>query len=153
MTAKTSAGTTLAISASAPATFNQAGFEALSFTEIGEITNIDGQIGRTYNTVSHNPLASRATQKLKGSYNSGSVSAQYAIDRDDAGQALVDAALISDAPYSFELTEQDGTKIYFRGLVMGNPVTPGSTDTVTGGSISIEITAEDDGDDFVIVEA
>lgn len=153
MTAMTSAGTTLAISAGSPASFNQAGFEALSFTEIGEITSVDGDVGRSYALVTHNPLASRATQKYKGSYNSGSLTLPLAIDRADAGQIIAQAALTSDSAYSFKMTMQDGTVIYLRGLVMAFPLTAGGTDAITSGTITIEITADDSGNDFVEVSA
>ena len=149
MTAMTSAGTTLGISASAPATFDEVGFEALSFTDIGEVTNIGGNIGRQYNTVKHNPLASRATVKKKGSYDSGSVTIQLAIDRNDAGQVLANAALISDADYAFKMTLQDGSVTYFQGIVTAFPTTPGGVDSITEGQITIEITANESGEDFV----
>lgn len=149
MTAMTSAGTVLEISAGIPATFNEAGFEALTYTEIGEITDISGEIGRVYNLVTHNPLATRATRKYKGSYNSGSVTIAIAIDEVDAGQILVEAALTSDAAYSFKLVLQDGSVRYFRAMVMSFPITPGGVDSITAGSISLEITADDDGNDFI----
>jgi hypothetical protein len=150
MTAQTSAGTTLGISAGSPVTFNEVGFEALApFTLIGEITDITGDLGRVYSLVTHNPLASRATEKYKGSYNSGSATISLAIDRSDAGQILAKAALTSDADYSFCITFQDGSKTYFRGKVMSFPTTPGSVDSIKAGTITIEITADDSGNDFV----
>lgn len=149
MTAQTSAGTTLGISAGNPVTFNEAGFEALVFTTVGEITEISGEIGRVYNLVTHNPLAERSTQKFKGTYNSGSVALSLAIDRDDAGQILAKAALTSDADYSFKIVFQDDTVTYFRGKVMSFPVNPGGADSITAGTINIEITADDTGNDFV----
>lgn len=153
MTAMTSAGTVLGISASAPATFNEAGFSVLTYTDIGEVTDISGDLGRVYNLVTHNPLATRATRKYKGSFNSGSLQLALAIDKADAGQILAQAALLSDADYSFELTLQDGSVIYFRGKVMSFPLTPGNVDSIAAGTISIEITADDDGNDFVEVPA
>lgn len=151
MTAKTSAGTTLGITASAPSTFDEAGFEALTFTTIGEITSMDGDIGRVYALVTHNPLATRATVKKKGSYNSGSVTIPLAIDREDAGQELALVARDSDANYSFAIKEQDDSFVYFRGIVMGFSVNYGGVDAITAGTITIEITADDDGNDIVIV--
>lgn len=153
MTAMTSAGTTIAISAGNPASFNQAGFEALSFTDIGEVTSVDGDVGRVYNLVTHNPLATRATQKYKGSYNSGSLTLPIAIDRADAGQIIVQAALVSDNDYSFKLTLQDGAVFYFKGKVMSFPVNAGGVDSITSGTITVEITADDNGNDFVEVAA
>lgn len=153
MTARTSAGTTLGISAALPASFDEIGFDALTYTSIGEVTDIGGDIGRIYNLVTHMPLASRATVKKKGSYNSGSVTIQLAIDDDDAGQVLAEAALASDANYSFALTLQDGTIRYFEAIVMGFPINIGGVDTITNGTITLEITAQDNGDDFVKVAA
>ena len=88
MTAYTAAGTTLGISASLPASFDAAGFNAVTHTTIGEITDIGGTIGRVYNLVTHNPIGSRATVKKKGSYNSGSVTVAVALDTADAGQVI-----------------------------------------------------------------
>jgi hypothetical protein len=153
MTAKTSAGTTLGISAGHPATFNEAGFEGLSYTTIGEITSIDGNIGRVYNLVTHNPLATRATVKKKGSYNSGSATIPLAIDRDDAGQILAQTALNSDDNYSFVIEEQDGSFLYFQGIVLSFPVVYGGVDAITSGTITIEITSDDSGNDFVLLPA
>ena len=153
MTAMTSAGTTLAISAGNPATFDEAGFDALTFTTIGEITSLDGDIGRVYNLVTHNPLATRATVKKKGSYNSGSITIPLAIDRDDAGQTLALAARDSDNNYSFKLVMQDGTELFFQGIVMSFPVNFGGVDAITSGTITVEITADDNGNDFVEVAA
>jgi hypothetical protein len=150
MTAMTSAGTTLAIVATSPATFDEAGFEALApYTTIGEITSIDGDIGRVYNLVTHNPLATRATRKYKGSYNSGSVTIALALDKDDAGQILLEAALTSDSAYSFKLVRQDLTVLYFRAMVMSAPENYGGVDAITTRSVTLEITANDSGNDFV----
>jgi len=151
MTAITSAGTTLGISATLPATFDATGFNAVSHTLIGEITDISGDIGRVYNLVTHNPLATRATVKKKGSYQSGSMTVQLAIDNDDAGQVIAQAALLSDANYSFKLTLQNGDIVYFEGIVMGFPLNVGGVDTITNGTLTLEITAQDDGEDFVRV--
>jgi hypothetical protein len=151
MTAITSAGSTLGISATLPGSFDATGFNAVTHTLIGEIVSIDGDIGRVYNGVTHNPLASRATVKKKGSYNSGSATIQLAIDNDDAGQVIAKAALNSDANYSFKLTLQNGDIIYFQGMVMSFPISVGGVDAITSGTITVEITAQDDGDDFVAV--
>jgi hypothetical protein len=149
MTAMPSAGTTLAISAGSPATFDETGFEALTFTTIGEITSIDGDVGRVYNVITHNPLATRATVKKKGSYNSGSVTIPLALDIDDAGQILAEAALTSDNSYSFKLVRNDATVRYFRGLVTAFPEGYGGVDAITVRNLTVEITADDSGNDFV----
>lgn len=144
MTARTSAGTTIAISASAPATYDVAGYAALSFTDIGEATNL-GEFGREYNLVTHNPIATRATVKLKGSFNEGSMTVQLALDTDDAGQIIAKAASVSDSDYSFEVTMPSGDIYYFPAKVMTWKVGVNSVDDVTTASMTLELTSSSAG--------
>jgi hypothetical protein len=137
----TSAGTTIKISAGIPATNDAAGYAALTWTTIGEVTDL-GEFGRVYNLVTHNPLATRATVKRKGSYNDGSVAMQLAIDDDDAGQVLALAALASDANYSFKITLQNGAIKYFQSQVMSFTTNVGSVDQITSAAITLEIDSE-----------
>ena len=113
MTVKSTATTTLKISAGVPATFDAAGYAALSYTAVGEITNF-GEFGREFNLVTHNPIATRGTQKLKGSFNEGQLALQLGLDTDDAGQILMKAAALSDSLYAFLITTANGDKYYFR---------------------------------------
>jgi hypothetical protein len=145
----TSAGTALSISAGAPVTFNEEGFEALAFTEIGEVTDIGGDLGRAYNLVTHNPIAVRRTRKYKGAFNSGAATITLALDNDDAGQVLVEAALLSDSAYSFQITRQDGSIRFFRAMVMSFPESYGNVDTITTRTVTLEITTDDAGNDFI----
>ena len=144
----TSAGTTLGISASAPATYDDTGFVALTFTDIGEITDM-GEYGREYALVTHNPLGDRRTVKRKGSYNDGALTMSLGRVPSDAGQVLLLAALDSDDSYSFEVTLQDGTIQYFTGQVMSYTTNVGSVDQITGASVTGEI----DGDIIEVAPA
>jgi hypothetical protein len=137
----TSAGTTVAISASLPATYDAAGFGALTFTTIGEITDA-GEYGKEYNLVTHNPLADRKTYKRKGSYNNGSMTLQMGRVPDDAGQVLLLSAQDSDNSYSFEVTLQDGTINYFTGQVMSYRTSIGSVDQITSASVTVEVDSD-----------
>lgn len=152
MTAYTSAGSTLAIAAAQPATYNAAGYEALTPTVIGEITDL-GEFGRVYNIVTHNPLDTRGTVKRKGSFNEGTIELKLALDGEDAGQDLLEAASISDDDYSFEMTLQNGEKFYFQGQVSSFKVGVGTVDQITGASVTIELTTNDDGVGVVRVPA
>lgn len=138
MTSMTSAGSSLEVSATLPATYDQAGFEALTFTNIGEITSV-GEYGRTYEKVTHNPLDKRNTVKRKGNYDEGALSMQMARDPSDAGQAILITARDDDASYAFKVTLQDGTVNYFTGQVMSYTTNVGSGNQITGSSVSIEI--------------
>lgn len=134
----TAAGTILAISAGLPATLTPTAYAALTFTTIGEITGA-GTIGRTYNIVNHNPLATRGTIKLKGSFDDGTVQAPAAYAPGDAGQVLVQTALDSDNFYSFKETLQDGTIIFYQAQVTSAPITADGVDSIVGIAISLAV--------------
>jgi hypothetical protein len=127
----TAAGAIIAISAALPTTLTKTAYAALTFTTVGEITEI-GAIGRVYNMVTHNPLATRATIKLKGSYDDGSPAMKAAYASGDAGQVIMQAALLSDAQYAFKITLQSGDIIYAEGQVSSAPINVGSVDTIVG---------------------
>ena len=139
MTIQSTAGASIGISSSAPATFNEAGYGALTFTNIGEVTDL-GEFGREYNLITHNPIDTRATKKLKGSYNEGQIALTVALDTADAGQNIAKTASTSDADYYFKVTMQNGAAYYFPAKVMTFKRAVGSVDNVVTASISLEIT-------------
>ncbi|HSH51600.1 MAG TPA: hypothetical protein VK982_07740, partial [Bacteroidales bacterium] len=57
----TAAGTTLSVVTGEPATFDEAGFSALSFDEVGEVTSVPSH-GAEYALVTHNPIGDRVTR-------------------------------------------------------------------------------------------
>lgn len=144
MTVRSSAGTSIKISAGTPATFDSAGYTALTFTTIGEVTDL-GEFGREYNLITHNPLGTRGTVKLKGSFNEGSISMQLGLDTDDAGQILAKTASLSDNDYSFVIQTQNGDKYYFQAKVMSFKVGVGSVDSVTTATVTLELTTSNTG--------
>jgi hypothetical protein len=139
MPVRSSAGSTLSLSAGIPATFNVAGYTALTWTAVGEITDL-GEFGREFNLITHNPLGSRGTVKLKGSFNEGSISVSLALDTDDAGQILAKAAALSDNDYSVKIITQNGDDYYMQVKVMSFKVQVGSVDSVTSATMTMEIT-------------
>jgi len=152
MTVATTAGTTIAVSASAPATYDSSGYGALSFTTVGEVTNL-GSFGREYALVTHNPIGTRATQKYKGSYNEGQIAMEVGLDTDDAGQDLLATASASDSNYSFKVTAQNGDVYYFIAKVMSFKRNFGGVDQITSATITLEITSSSGGVGVVTVEA
>jgi hypothetical protein len=152
MPVQTVAGTTIGISAAQPATFNAAGYAALTFTNIGEITD-GGEHGKTYAEVTHNPIDTRGTQKFKGSFNLGNKTLQLAIDDDDAGQTLAKAALESDNDYSFEVTYQDGAIDYFQAKVMSFSKAATSVDSIRSATVTLALTTTKTGVGIIEVAA
>ncbi|WP_295850967.1 hypothetical protein [uncultured Xylophilus sp.] len=117
MTWQTAAGTSIAISAALPASQTAAAFAALTFTLIGEVTNISSVKGRQYNTATHAPLASAQQSQRKSSFTLPDTTVEMAWDDADAGQILVETASKSNAVYAFCVTKQDGKKRYFTAQV------------------------------------
>jgi hypothetical protein len=152
MTIQSAAGASIGISATAPTTFNAAGYGALTVTTIGEVTDL-GEFGREYNLITHNPIDTRATKKLKGSYNEGQISLTVALDPDDAGQTLAKTASQSDADYYFVVTLQSGDAFGFPAKVMSFKRSVGSVDNVVSATISLEITSTATGVGVVEVPA
>lgn len=134
----TSAGSSLAISATLPVSLTATAYAVPVYTVIGEVTDA-GSLGRTYNIVNHNPLATRGTVKIKGSFDDGTMTVQLAYAPGDAGQVLVETALNSDAFYAFRLTLQDGTIKYFQAQVTSAPVNVGTVDQITGLTVNLSI--------------
>jgi len=142
MAFETAAGATLAVSAVLPATYDAAGYGALSFTNVGEIENL-GAFGRNYNLVTFLPLGERGASKQKGSFNNGQFQPQLALDPDDAGQTILETALDSDNPVALQVTLSSGRIFYFSVLVMQWQSNIGTVDEIVMVDSSFEVTRED----------
>lgn len=138
MAHQTASGASLGISLTAPATHDQAGWDALSLTPVGEITNV-GDFGKEWALVTHNPLNTRGTKKGKGSFNNGTLSPTLALDPGDAGQIAMETSLESDDNAYFVLTLQDGTRYVFVCLVMAFRVSVGGVDDVVNANTTLEV--------------
>ena len=144
MTVRTSAGTTLRVTATAPATFDAAGYGTLFGASpapalVGEITDL-GEFGREFALVTHMPVGSRGTQKFKGSFNEGTMNLSLGLDTDDAGQIIMKTASLSDDDYYFQVTTQNGDKYFFAGKVMSWKVGVGGVDSITTATAALELT-------------
>lgn len=148
MTVRTSAGATLGVTATAPTAYTKVGWEAGTFTPVGEITDL-GDFGRNYNLVKHNPLANRGTIKKKGSYDEGSIDLKLGLDNKDAGQIIMKTASQSDADYYFCITLQSGDKYFFPAQVMSFMTSVGGVDTITNATAKLEITGSGVFEDLV----
>lgn len=142
MAYQTAAGASLLISAAAPATFDAAGYGALTPIVVGEVTNIGDFLGREYAEVTHNPLATRATKYGKGSYNNGTISPTMALDTADTGQIAMQTALASDAPVAICVKLQDGTEYWCMALVMSFMPNVGGVDDIVNASSSMRVTKD-----------
>lgn len=141
MGAMTPAGTKLAISAGTPATQTEAGYEALTFTNVGLVDKL-GPIGAAFEKVTFQPLDG-PLQKLKGPADNGTLNPSMALDEADAGQALMRTASEDQTgDYAFRVTKPDGAIRYFQGKVFGMPEDVGAANTVIMGNATVEINTE-----------
>lgn len=153
MTVYTSAGTTLGLSASAPASYNQAGYEALTFTDVGEISDLGEIPARVYELVTWQPISERGMRKSKGGYQIGSQTITVGIDPDDAGQTMIDTATAADTVYSVKIYHPSLGTIYARALVMGGPKNYGDVNSIATRQITLEYTIVDQTTDGIVFVA
>lgn len=144
MAVGTTAGTKLAISAGVPATYDVAGYAALTYTDVGNIEDA-GEHGRVYAEVTFNPIAERGTQKFKGSFNEGNKTLSIGYDSDDAGMILLKTALNSDNDYAFEVEYPNGDIDYFQAKVMSLVKQASTVDTIRMVSVELSITTSSSG--------
>jgi hypothetical protein len=133
----TAAGTSIAISAAAPTAQTAAAYGSLTFTTIGEVTNISGVLGRQYNNSTHAPLASAQQVNRKASYTLPDTTVECAWDEKDAGQVMVLAGSLSYAIYSFQVTKQDGAKRFFQAQISSFMENIGTVDDKVVGQITL----------------
>ena len=129
-------GTVFAASAATPATEDVAGYAALTYTDVGEITEIP-ESGESFEVVTHVPLATGLTAKYHGANNAGSLTIPMALDNADAGQAILKAALASKSRISFSETYPDGEIRYYQGKVFSFTV-GAATGSVVTANVMIE---------------
>jgi hypothetical protein len=103
-------GNTFYISSALPATYDNTGYAALTYTQIRGIRAI-GDIGVTYETFDNNVIGGIRNNKKRG-ISANSISIEV-IKIDDAGQTLLKALLTSTTSYSFKVVLIDGTIYYF----------------------------------------
>lgn len=153
MTFTTTAGTTFGLSSSAPATYNQAGYEALSFTTVGEVTDLGEFPYRVYDIITHRPLATSGEQKSKGNFSLGSQTVTFAMDPSDTGQAMVDTAIESTSAYSIKISHSTLGEIYARALINSAPRSFGGDNNIITRTVTLEYTMASASDDGVVFVA
>lgn len=139
MTAQTAAGTKLVIGTNPPATFDAAGFAALTLTAVGKVEKL-GAFGVTFGKTEFQPLDG-SKEKYKGPPDSGAIQASMALDSADAGQALLQTAGADKTQklYPVGVIYPDGAKRFFMSRVFGMPETADGAGSMLMANPSIEI--------------
>lgn len=106
------------------ADLDQAGYEALFWTQIGAVGN-HGETGASTNILTYDTWDTQVTQKAKGITNAGDPEIEVARRATDPGQVALRAAAQLNNNFAFRIIRNDApqggtpTIIYNRGLVTG----------------------------------
>lgn len=138
MTALPSAGTLLAVSAALPATFDAAGYAALSWTTVTDVSDVP-EYGPSAEVITFNPLADRITQKATGAIDYGSVVVQMAYLEDDPGQLILEANVGVNTGISVRHTPLVGGVRYFTAIVSSRTENVSGVNAFTLSSVGLEI--------------
>ena len=137
MSFTTVAGSTLFVCASQPATNTVADCTALTWTKVGELTDLGSVKGREYNTSTHAPIDSSQQIEKKASYKLPNADFTVAWDDNDAGQIIIEAGSKTNDIYSFKLVKQDGKIRYFTAQVLKFVENHGTVDNVVQGMFTL----------------
>ena len=137
-----SVGTVVSVSTTAPATYDAAGFAALTWATCGELAELPS-FGAEAALATHTPLATGIVAKRRGSLNYGSVALTMAVSDADAGQTVLqdsaEAAAGTDAQVSVKVVLVNGEIQYFTAQVMSYKVNVGNADAITMAEVTLEI--------------
>lgn len=141
----TSLGITLYGAAAEPATYDKAGFDAVSWTEIGGVSNIGGTLGATFESVSFVLLKTGIDAPEKGTVNYGEMTVTVGRDVTDAGQILIKAGLDGAEKltnHSWKLRMANGDYLCMTGKIFSAPNTLGDANTTIVREINIKANNE-----------
>lgn len=137
-----SVGTVVSVAANAPATYNTAGFAALTWSPCGELAELPA-FGAEAALATHTPLATGIVAKRRGSLNYGSVALTMAMSDTDTGQTVLqdaaEAGAGQDAQVSVKVVLVNGEIQYFTAQVMSYRTNVGNADAITMAEVTLEI--------------
>lgn len=150
-TAYTNSGSKVYVSLVNPSTYDQTGFEALTWLEVKPVSNI-GDFGGESNLVTFDPVGTGVVNKHKGSVNYGAMTLDCARDPDDVGQAalLTAGANSYKSDIAFKIAHNDTpsggstpTTQYFQAKVMNEkPTSMGGVNDIVSATYNVEVNCE-----------
>tara|TARA_R110000803_G_scaffold198262_1_gene261957 strand:+ start:1019 stop:1462 length:444 start_codon:yes stop_codon:yes gene_type:complete len=126
-------GTTVGISATLPATFDDAGYGVPVMTLVGEIIDV-GELSKVWAMIAHQTVTRAFPQKLKDTYDVPDVSITIGKVTANGGQVLLQTALADSASYTFAVTLPSADIGYFTGKV-----TKAGIGSVASGAVSTTV--------------
>lgn len=115
-----SVGTLVGVVGSWPATDDQSGYEALSFTNVGEMSSYPPATG-TYDVATFDDLSTGTETKLIDMLRAGEGTLTLGMDDDDGGQSILETAHFATTAdgkkVSLKMTLKSGKVYYRKGVV------------------------------------
>lgn len=137
-----SVGTLISVSDSSPATYDSTGFAALTFSLVGEASEIPA-FGAEAALATHTPLASGVVNKRRGSVNYGSLAIPMALSDSDTGQNVLRIAGLAnpgtDSQVSVKVTLPNADIQYFTAQVMSFKTNIGNADAIAMAEVTLEL--------------
>lgn len=134
---ETVAGTKLYVCATRPATNDAAAFAALTWVEVGEITNVGGVKGRDYSTSTLSTIGNPMDREKKGSYKLPNSDFECAWAEDDAGQIIIEAAANDYSIPAFKVVKQGGGIRYLTAQVKNFIESMGASNDAVKGKFTL----------------
>lgn len=139
---KISVGTELHVSVSEPATYDAAGFAALSYTEVGEVSTIP-TFGGTAQIAEFIPIKTGIVNKRKGSINYGSANINLANVVSDDGQEIMRDGFDGtnrDEIHSVKIYHEEIGTVYFTAMISSWQYNYGDANTINQAESVLELT-------------
>lgn len=137
-------GTVLSVSVTLPTTENLAGFEALTYTPIGLVSEVP-EFGVQQAIATFTPLATGITLKRGGSIDNGDLTVPMALTGAEAGEAILRTAAqgapTTDKRRAFRVAFANGDFAYFVAFVNAFRFIPGNADAIATASCGLAITS------------
>lgn len=139
-----SVGTTVSVSNTIPANLNAAGYAALTYTIVGEASEMP-EFGGEQALVTFTPLQTGIVEKRGGSIDFGEVTLPLALSRTDAGQLILEnkanQAIGTDKRVTVRVTLPDTTNFYFVAQVRSFKQMVGGVDAITMANTILALTS------------
>lgn len=138
MTGFTAATTQASFSAGIAASYDQTGYEALSWTDSAEITNV-GEHGRENEVVTFTLLHSNETKKRLGTSNEGTHTFEAVFNSGSAAQGILETAEAARNNVSVKIAYSDGDVNYYEAIVTSLKRVSGGNSDIIRLNISLDI--------------
>ena len=145
MSISTASGARLFIATTTAAPANLAAYQALTWTEVGEVEDL-GEFGDESERISFTALADARTRKLKGPRDAGEMAIVVGDDMLDDGQIALEAAEGSPLDHNFKVLLNDAITLggdpsehYFRGKVFTKRRNVGNASNVVRRNFAIGV--------------